>query len=143
MDEEEQHCPWCYTRKNKSSNLARLCKSRRSSHTLGCLGNKIWQSRGGHYLSPSSELVQSTHDGFISIASPNSGLPRKLHADFSKWSLKNFRGHRYFYILFFSPHIISGPHITISNIDQGHHQVRVAKNHCTGHRRRVLMQSAD
>ena len=117
MDKEEQHCPWCYTRKNKSGNLAQLCKSRGSSHTLGCLGNKIWQSRGGHYLSPSSEPVQSTHDGFISIASPNSGLPRKLHTDFGKRSLKNIRGHRHIYILFFSSYIIPRPRITISNID--------------------------
>ena len=28
---------------------------------MDCLGNQIWQSQGGHYLSPSSELVQSTH----------------------------------------------------------------------------------
>ena len=143
MDKEEQHCPWCYTRKDKSGNLARLCKSHGSSYALDCLGNKIWQSRGGHYLSPSGELVQSTHDGFISVASPNSGLPRKLHADFGKRSLKNIGGHRHIYILFFSPHIIPRPRITISNIDQGDYQVRVAKNHCMGHRRRVMMQSVD
>ena len=100
---------------------------------LGCLGNKIWQSRGGHYLSPSNELVQSTHDGFISVASPNSGLPRKLRADFGEWSLKDIGGHCHIYILFFSPHIISRPHITIFNINRGHHQVQVAKNHCMSH----------
>ena len=117
MDEEEQHCPWCYTRKNKSSNLAQLCISCGSSHTLGCLGNKIWQSRGGHYLSPSSKPVQSTHNGFISVASPNSSLPRKLYMDFGKWSLKNIGGHCHIYILFFSPHIIPRPHITIPNVN--------------------------
>ena len=143
MDEEEQHCPWCYTRKNKSGNLARLRKSCGSSHALGCLGNKIWQSRGGHYLSPSSELVQSTHDGFISVASPNSSLPRKLQADPGERALKNIRGHRHIYILFFSPYLIPRPRISIPNIDRGHHQVQVAKNHCTGHRRRVSTQSAD
>ena len=98
---------------------------------------------GGHYLSPSSEFVQGTHDGFISVASPNSGLPRKLHADFSEWSLKVIRGHCYLYFLFFSSNIIPRPRITISYIDRGHHQVQVAKNHCTGHRRRVSTQSAD
>ena len=117
MDKEEQHCPWCYTRKNKSGNLARLRKSCGSSYTLGCLGNKIWQSRGGHYLSPSSELVQSTHDRFISVASQNSSLPRKLYMDSGEWSLKNIGGHRHIYILFFSSYVIPRPRITISNID--------------------------
>ena len=51
VEQEEQHCPLCNTRKNKLGNLARVYQSR------GCLGNKIWQSRGGHYLSPSSELI--------------------------------------------------------------------------------------
>ena len=107
------------------------------------LETKYGKAGGGYYLSPSSKLVQSTHDGFISVASPNSGLPRKLYADFSEQSLKNIRGRRYIYILFFSSHIIPRPHITISNIDRGYHQVRVAKNHCTGHRRRVLTQGVD
>ena len=133
VEQEEQHCPWCNTRKNELGNLTRVRQSRGRGHTLGHLGNKIWQSRGGHYLSPSSELIQSTHDGFISVASPNSGLPRKLHADFSEWSLKIIRGHHYIYTLFFSSNVISRSRITISHIDRGHHQVRVAKNHCTGH----------
>ena len=123
--------------------MARVYPSRGCSHAMDCLGNKIWQSRRGHYLSPSSELVQSTHDGFISVASPNSGLPRKLHVDFSERSLKTIRGHCYIHILFFSSNVISRPHIAIPYIDQGYHQVRVAKNHCTGHRRRVSTQSAN
>ena len=143
MEQEEQHCPWCNTRKNKLGNLARVCKSRGSGHIMDRLGNKIWQSRGGYYLSPSSKPVESTHDGFISVASPNSGLPRKLHADFGKRSLKIIRGHRHIYILFFSSNIIPRPRITISHIDRGYHQVQVAKNHCTGHQRRVSTQSAD
>ena len=28
VEQEEQHCPWCYTRKNKLGNLARVYKSR-------------------------------------------------------------------------------------------------------------------
>ena len=107
------------------------------------LETKYGKAGGGHYLSPSSELVQSTHDGFISVASPNSGLPRKLHTDFSERSLKIIGGHCYIYILFFSSNIIPRPRITIPYIDRGHHQVRVAKNHCTGHQRRVSTQSAD
>ena len=143
VEQEEQHCPWCNTRKNKLGNLVRVCKSRGRGHTLDRLGNEIWQSRGGHYLSLSSKPIQSSHDGFISIASPNSGLPRKLHADFSKRSLQTIRGHCYIYILLFSSNIILRPRITISHIDRGYHQVRVAKNHCTGHQRRVSAQSAD
>ena len=143
VEQEEQHCPWCNTRKNELGNLARVHQSRRCGHTMDCLGNKIWQSRGSHYLSSSSESIQSTYDGFISVASPNSSLPRKLHVDFSERLLKVIGGHRYIYILFFSSNVISRPRITISYIDRGHHQVRVAKNHCTGHRRRVSTQSAD
>ena len=52
------------------------------------LETKYGKAGGGHYLSPSSEHVQSTYDGFISVASPNSSLPRKLHADFSITSCK-------------------------------------------------------
>ena len=48
---------------------------------------------------------------------PNSSLPRKLYADFGKWSLKNIGGHCHIYILFFSPYGISRPRITIPNID--------------------------
>ena len=71
LDKEEQHCPWCDTRKNKFSNMARICKSCDSRYPMDCLGNQIWQSRGGHYLSPSSELVQSTHDGLHVTATQN------------------------------------------------------------------------
>ena len=143
MEQEEQHCPWCNTRKNELGNMARIHQSRGRGHTMDHLGNKIWQSWGGHYLSPSSKPVQSTHDRFNSIASPNSALPRNLHADFSERSLKIIRGHRHIHILFFSSNFIPRPRITISYINRGHHQVRVAKNHCTGHRRRVSTQSAD
>ena len=136
-------CSWCNTRENELGNLARVHQSHRRGHTMDRLGNKIWQSRGGYYLSPSSKSVQSTHDGFISVASPNSSLPRKLHADSSERSLETVRGHRYIYILFFSSNVLSRPRIAISYIDWGHHQVQVAKNHCTGHRRRVSTQSAD
>ena len=108
------------------------------------LDNRISQFRfDSHYISPSSEPVQSTHDRFISVASPNSGLPRKLHVDFGKRSLKNIGGHRHIYILFFSTYIIPRPRIAILNINRGYHQVWVAKNHCTGHQRRVSTQSAD
>ena len=53
------------------------------------LETKNGKAGGATTYSPSSEFVQSTHDGFISIASPNTGLPRQLHADFGERSLKN------------------------------------------------------
>ena len=118
MEQEEQHCPWCNTRKNELGNLARVRQSCGRGHIMDHLGNKIWQSRGGHYLSPSSELIQSTHDRFISVAYPNSNLPRKLHTDFSKWSLKTIRGHCYIHILFFSSNIIPRPRITIVKLEK-------------------------
>ena len=84
LDKEEQHCPWCYTRKDKLSNLARVCKSRHSGHLMDCLGNQIWQSRGGHYLSPSSSLIRGTYDQLHGITPPNPKFPRNY-----EWILAN------------------------------------------------------
>ena len=78
LDKEEQHCPWCYTRKDKLGNLARVCKSHHSGHLMDHLGNQIWQSRGGHYLSPSSSLIRGTYDQLHGITPPNPKFPRKL-----------------------------------------------------------------
>ena len=123
LDQEEQHCPWCYTRKDKFSNMARICKSRHCRHLMDCLGNKTWQSWGGHYLSPSSELIQSTHDQLHSITPPNPKFPRKLWADFGKQSLMNIWGHCHIHFLFFSTHIIPGPRIAVSDINRGYNEV--------------------
>ena len=65
-------------------NMARVYKSHNSNIIMGCIGNQIWQSQGDHYLSPSSELVQSTHDRFNFIAPPNPKFPRKLYTNFGK-----------------------------------------------------------
>ena len=113
LDKEEQHCPWCYTRKDKLGNLARVCKSCHSGHLMDRLGNQIWQSRGGHYLSPSSSLIRGTYDQLHGITPPKSKISKKIMSGF--WQMVTQRYQRTLphlcFVLLYPHHTRTSHHI--------------------------------
>ena len=102
LDKEEQHCPSCDTRKNKFSNMARICKSRDGRYPMDCLGNQIWQSRGATTYLQVVSLYKVHMTDSMSLL-PKIQISKKITCGFGQTVTHNYQRtlpHLYFVLLY-------------------------------------------